>query len=737
MENFQQLPHFKAAFQLIQQTGQLVFITGKAGTGKTTFLRRLVQSTLKQTVVAAPTGIAAINAGGVTLHSLFHLPFGCFFPDPIFSMDIRLNERINTPETLISKLQMNTTKRDLLRSIELLIIDEVSMLRADTLDAIDHILKHVRNNRAPFGGLQVVFFGDLMQLPPVVKTDEWTALNTLYKSPFFFEAKALSQSAPVIVEFDHVFRQKDDDFLQILNEFRTNEVSEDSLELINSHFSNDYEALMDESYIYITTHNRKADYINTSRLNNLPDQSFYYKAGIKGVFPENSYPNTSDIQLKKGAQVMFIKNDTSDQRRYYNGKIGKISALDQSMIEVSFPDEDEPVIVNKYLWENKRYQLNKTTNEIEEDLQGTFEQYPIRLAWAITVHKSQGLTFERAILDLTDSFAPGQIYVALSRLTALDGLVLASKIPHKAYFSSPSVVEFSANVIEHSDINQILDFETPIYIKKRLFETFDISGLLKFNQFSLKRVVRSGEEEFIKPLLNWHDNLTSKLNNLSSILNNCHSKLFKISTDSADSIQQQQLIFEEMELVLHQTVKQCIHDLEELNFAVRPFFKKRENAKVFNQFNGLLQAELKKSSTLKQFFNFLSFGEIPNQREFIQKEISNQSSSNHFESTSKQDTKEISLSFFEQGLSIKEIAVERELSEGTITSHLIHWVLKGKIPSNHFLEKEKEDIIINLAKEQKEIKLKELKETLGDEFSYDEIKFALAHANFKGLITSS
>ena len=345
--------------------------------------------TYKNAVVAAPTGIAAINAGGVTLHSLLQLPFGTFIPEII-----RLpasESRITTPQTLFQESRFNASKRKLIQELELLIIDEVSMLRADLLDCIDHSLRYLRKRKSePFGGLQILFIGDLMQLPPVVREDEMNLLRQYYASPYFFDARALKDTPPILVELQTIFRQSDQQFIDLLNRVRHNEQTEKDLQLLNQHYQPDLDSTSLEGYVHLTTHNRKADSINQSRLRNLEGEDFTFEAHLEGDFPDSMFPTGEKIQLKVGAQVMFIKNDPSGQGQFFNGKIGQVSGLSQEEIWVRFEDGNE-ILAETYKWENKRYVLNKTNSQIDERYMGSFEQYPLKLAWAVTVHKSQGL----------------------------------------------------------------------------------------------------------------------------------------------------------------------------------------------------------------------------------------------------------------------------------------------------------------------------------------------------------
>ena len=419
---------FDLGFRFITETNESVFLTGKAGTGKTTFLKYLVEHSSKNMVVAAPTGVAAINAGGVTLHSLFQLPFHPFLPTN------------NHRQELLGKIRYQKQRIQLLRKIELLVIDEISMVRCDVLDAIDTILRSVRRNHSsPFGGVQVLFIGDLYQLPPVVSRNEWDeVLSNYYESPFFFSSNAVKEQTPLLIELTTIYRQKEESFVSLLNKVRNNLLEKEDYDALNQRFIPDFQPTTEDKYITLTSHNNQADSINLAKRNKLDTPSFTYKARIEDEFPENLYPAEADLILKEGMQVMFIKNDTVT-KKYYNGKIGIVSSLSASKITVNCDGED--IEVFEETWENTRYTLNRSDEKLEQKTLGSFTQYPLRMAWAITIHKSQGLTFDKVLIDAASSFSSGQVYVALSRCTSLEGIVLLSKIPPTAIHSNQKVVE--------------------------------------------------------------------------------------------------------------------------------------------------------------------------------------------------------------------------------------------------------------------------------------------------------
>lgn len=443
---------FKTAASFINNTNHPVFLTGKAGTGKTTFLKYIRQNTGKNTAVVAPTGVAAINAGGTTIHSFFQIPFGPFIPGN--SGGWGKGSEANDTHNLISKLKLSRERLEVMQQLELLIIDEISMVRCDLLDAIDTILRHVRNRYLkPFGGVQVLYIGDMYQLPPVAQND-WPILKEYYASEFFFSSKVCVQYPPVYIELKKVYRQSDPHFIELLNQVRNNEMENGGYEQLHSRYLPQLLQQKNADTITLTTHNNIADNINNNSLQELIGGLFTFKALIEGDFFEKSYPAEELLKLKKGAQVMFIKNDTEKIRRYFNGKIGIIEEVEDDKIIVACKKGKniETIEVKKETWRNIKYTLNKTNNKIEEEELGSFTQYPLRLAWAITIHKSQGLTFDKVIIDAGNAFAPGQVYVALSRCTTLEGIILKSKISYSNLYSDERIIRFSKT--QQSDVAQ-------------------------------------------------------------------------------------------------------------------------------------------------------------------------------------------------------------------------------------------------------------------------------------------
>ncbi len=453
------------AREFILYTHSNIFLTGKAGTGKTTFLRNLIKETTKRTVVAAPTGVAALNAGGVTLHSLFQLPFGVHLPGVRYSNKGRYNQKISRQ------------KLSLIRSIELLVIDEVSMVRSDMLDAIDQTLRSVRRTNIPFGGVQLLMIGDIQQLAPICKDEEWDMLREHYTTPFFYGSHALAQTSYITIEFDEIFRQKDIKFMELLNAVRENRITQQQLERLNSRYIPNFTPSKGDDYITLTTHNRTAEAINRSELAQIKSSSKFYKAITTGTFPANAYPNDEVLELKVGAQVLFIKNDTSATRQYYNGMLGDITELGETFVVVKPKNREDILTINIMEWENLEYKVNAKSGEMEQEVKGTFKQLPLKCAWAITIHKSQGLSFDRAIIDASGSFAHGQVYVALSRCRSMEGIVLRSELSNWAIIGDKEIEEYCRHISENQPTQEMLHEHKRSSYSRTLAEIFDFEAI--------------------------------------------------------------------------------------------------------------------------------------------------------------------------------------------------------------------------------------------------------------------
>jgi len=472
ISSMQQNSQLNLAFDFVQYTDKNIFLTGKAGTGKTTFLHQLKKTSLKRIAVVAPTGVAAINAGGVTINSFFQLPFGPYIPG-------------NTSKT--EHKRFSKEKINMIKSLDLLVIDEISMVRADTLDHIDEVLRRFKDHKKPFGGVQILMIGDLHQLSPVVKDEDWTILKSYYPNLFFFSSKALSATEPVSIELKHIYRQVDSNFIDLLNSVRQNQIDENVLKKLNQRYIPDFNPGDEEGYITLTTHNKSAQEINEGKLKELNSPIYRFNAVIQDDFPEYSYPTVPELELKKGAQVMFVKNDPSRERLFFNGKIGIVTSISDEHILVKCPGDLSEIVVNPLEWTNIKYELDTQTKELREKIIGTFTQFPLKLAWAITIHKSQGLTFERAVIDANLAFAHGQVYVALSRCKSFEGMVLRSPISFNSVKTDGTISEYTRKSKDKEPGEQQLIASRIDFQQSLIFDLFNFNTL-KTHYFQLKKL---------------------------------------------------------------------------------------------------------------------------------------------------------------------------------------------------------------------------------------------------------
>lgn len=740
------------AAKFINYTSRHIFLTGKAGTGKTTFLRNLINQTHKKAVIVAPTGIAAINAAGVTIHSLFQLPFGTYLPKQPSSGDSHFNQQYNTPKTIIRHLQMNATKRKIFIDLELLIIDEVSMLRADLLDAIDMVLRYIRKNNDSFGGVQVLFIGDLHQLPPVVKSNEWQLLGEFYKSAFFFDALALQQHPPVYIELEKIYRQADEVFIKLLNNLRNNSVTADDLALLKKFYREDFQPSLTDKYITLTTHNQKADALNKNSLEALKAETWSYKCEIEDDFSESSYPAEHVLQLKVGAQVMFIKNDTSPDKRFFNGKIAIVTDLQKDIIEVQTEGVKEKIKLEKFTWKNIRYTTDKVTNEIKEDVVGKFTQYPVKLAWAITVHKSQGLTFDKAIIDLGNAFAPGQIYVALSRLRSLDGLVLTSLISGTGLRQDPNVSLFSSRKEEHGILGERIKADSEHFLRSYLLRCFDLAPLDNYVYEHVHSYTKDMNKSAKQKHYKWAQQLLKDSTELKGNASKFMSQIMRLYADKSDTGLQTLLerttaaenyfnpilqkmsmnIFERMELVKQD--KQVAAFLTELLEMESLFYEQFKNIR---KATALLQATINgKDFTKEDVTKLLNERDresriqkillMPNTLDFNAKKAKTSKAKTKVEKKEKADTKDLSLQLHREGKSILEIAKERQLVVGTVEAHLAHFIATQEISPKDVIDNRKLSKILTAIKELKTLQLNPIREHLGRDYTFGEIKIGLA-----------
>ena len=736
------------AAKFVNYTSKHVFLTGKAGTGKTTFLRKLIQLTHKKAMICAPTGIAAINAAGVTIHSLFQLPFGAFFPDAATgAINQNITFNFNTPRTIVKHLNMQGNKRRMIQELELLVIDEVSMLRADMLDAIDFSLRYIRRNRnVPFGGVQLLFIGDLHQLPPVVKNDEWRVMAGFYKSIYFFDALALQDNPPIYIELDKIYRQDDAVFIDLLNNLRNNQITAEDTALLKQHFKQDFKPGADENYITLTTHNNKADTINRERLTQLTTKSYFFDAKVTDEFNEYAYPNDKNLELKVGAQIMFIKNDMTAEKRYYNGKIGVVHHIEKGVVEIELPEDKLVIQISPYTWENVKYKLNEATNEIEENVAGAFVQYPIKLAWAITVHKSQGLTFDKAIIDIGDAFAPGQAYVALSRLRSLKGLVLTSHLRESGLQQDQNIHYFSKSKQPAEVLNQQISAESYDFIRTYLLSAFDLNLVRYYFKEHMQTFDKSEAKSTKQRYDDWTMNLykdfqqiTATADTFINQLKNLFSQqtehtLFNVSKRVVAAVKyfsplikavSDQFLTHIEAIKEEKQIKTYLTELLELEIVIYEQLKKIHKSKALLQAiidgkefskadtDALLntverEAQLQKAITLK--------GMALKVKTAVEKK----------KKEPKADTKWVSFELYDQGKTLAEIARERGLSLGTIEGHLAYYVSTQQIDVSKLVKPNKIRNISEAVESQKTKSMATIREFLGKDYSFGEIKLVLA-----------
>lgn len=709
--------HFTLAYEYVSQTACPVYLTGKAGTGKTTFLKYVKAHCPKKMMVVAPTGVAAIQAGGVTMHSFFQLPFGPYIAG--LSQGFGLNSSVVNRHSLLKNLRLSQMKRDIIRDLELLIIDEVSMLRSDMLDAIDTILRTIRRQQKPFGGVQVLFIGDLYQLPPVVQPADKEILDQHYRSPFFFHAHVFDEIQPVFIELKKIYRQNEQRFIDLLNGLRNQNLQPDDFTLLESLYQPNFRDTSGQ-YITLTSHNHQADSINRDELNRLSSPERSYEGEIKQDFGDKLLPTERVLRLKEGAQVMFIRNDSSPEKRYYNGKIARVHQLNTDSILVKFPDTGETLQVEKETWDHITYQHNNETGDIEEKVLGQFVQYPLRLAWAITIHKSQGLTFRHAIIDAGASFAPGQVYVALSRCTALDGLVLKSRITPRALHQDERIQDFSLREMNEETLSRRFAQERFSFHSEQLLRLFSLDTMLEatleFRQHTLACL---------------------SLPDRDAANRICADLMKKIRYLQETAVQ----FGEQLKGLLQPDAFESRRDLflERSRSAVA-FFSTRIHEDLILPLEAF-QEGLRSASRIKKYlgqvedFRLLLWNRVHalQQAHFEGSLLSDPA--RHLQATTKKvqlatkkakgDSAKESYAYFMAGKSIEEIAGLRNLASSTIEGHLFEYVKKGELDIFRLLTLEQLERIHASHRSTPVAGLKELRENLGNEFSYAQIRMAL------------
>lgn len=738
----------KYVLQFINQTNRSVFLTGKAGTGKTTLLKEIIQTTHKNCVVVAPTGIAALNAGGVTIHSMFQLPFGGFLPDNSVAQ-FNENSKFESRATLRRHFRMSGVKKAVIRNMELLIVDEVSMLRSDLLDAMDFMLQSVRKRNQPFGGVQVLFIGDLLQLPPVIRDDEWRVLRNYYSGKFFFHAHVVQQNPPLYIELSKIFRQTDDRFISVLNNLRNNTISQNDISILNEFVKPNFDLKANKGYITLTTHNAKADSINQQSLQDLEGNSRIYKAEVTDDFPDKIYPIEEKLELKVGAQVMFIKNDLSFEKKFFNGKMGIIQSLSEREIWVHFPDENKSIEVEKYEWQNIRYTVNENTKEIEEEVLGTFVHYPIKLAWAITVHKSQGLTFDKAALDVSQVFLPGQAYVALSRLRSLNGLILLSPLQMNGISNDQDVMNYSENKASTEFLENTLQKDTKDFILNFLISSFDWTDLSQewrnhrftYNEKSeisekskhaiwakkcadeMEKLIDPSQKFILQLRKLFSENPDLQFVNeriqaafnyfLLPMDNLVYEILFKL--EEVKRIKKVKAYYDEL-LVLEELQIKAVLRLLKAKLMIEILVKGETISKEKLSSDEIKYYRINKMETVTQEFKKVKITLIDDEEDidrYAKKEKKKEP---------KKSTIQETFELWQQQLSVAEIAAIRKLTEQTIGGHLAKLIEAKSIKISEVLP---EDKIVELAEAFKGFEgnsVTELKEKYGEKFSWDELK---------------
>lgn len=726
---------FHQAVSFVNHTNKSIFLTGKAGTGKTTFLKYIKEHSPKKLAIIAPTGVAAINAGGTTIHSFFQLPFGTFIPTeaPVWGGEV---QQVYNKTQLLRNQRLRQPQRKLIQSLELLIIDEVSMLRSDVLDAMDTILRSVRRQPyAPFGGVQLLFIGDMYQLPPVIKQSEISLMNQNYGGPFFFNAQVMESFPILYIELKKIYRQKDHKFIQLLENVRNNCCGNSDYEILQELYKPQFSALSDQGFITLTTHNYKADTINKIELEKLPGSTVQLKAKIDKNFPENAYPVDENLNLKIGAQVMFIKNDKGENRRYFNGKIGKVTKLDviNKTIQVLGEGDADPIDLEIEVWKNIKYEYDKEKDKVNETELGSFQQYPIRLAWAVTIHKSQGLTFEKAIIDAGQSFAPGQVYVALSRLTNLSGLILHSPIQPRSIMVDSRILHFSNQEINSDALGDVLDHAQHDFARDLLFKAYDFEDFTEeFREHSAsyyEKQIPDRPQSFA-----WSEQILSFIYGQQSTAQ-------KFSNYLQTWFQQNEINYNQ----IHQrNIAASAWFIQELNDKVIASIKtqiieqkgKPRTKKYVSELEILqLLAERKKQLIERSLIITAALNDRTNMQDAFKQFTPNvvlQSSSfvvkidEHLETYQKKTIKKSpvgsskleSLKLHLAGKTIEVIAQERGFSTSTIEGHLISFIPEGKVSVDYFADKKQIQKIKKAISENPTATSGAIKTMLGDDISY-------------------
>lgn len=706
-------PLFSTAADFVNNTSRHIFLTGKAGTGKTTFLKSIRETARKKCVVVAPTGVAAINAGGVTMHSFFQLPLGPFIP-----VNHKLTgDGVTDQYTLFKNIRVSDQKRELFRDLELLIIDEVSMVRCDMLDATDAILRYFRKApHTPFGGVQVLYIGDLFQLPPVMPESAWSFLRQYYESPFFFHSRVIEAAPPVYIELKKIYRQSQQSFIDILNRIRNNEATPQDLETLNARRG--VSPREGVNYVTLTTHNYKADRINADELGKLPGKSHEFSGVVEGDFPERNLPTDPVLQLKEGAQVMFIRNDKSEDRRYYNGKIATVKAINGESIVVELAGSGEELTLETETWTNIRYSYNKEKESIDEEKLGSFTQYPIRLAWAITIHKSQGLTFENAIIDAGDSFAPGQVYVALSRCTSLDGLICESRILPSSISTDPLVMEFARREAGEDELTLLLRKAKLEFQHEQLTRTFDLQRLIESIGAHLQYVQGKQLPDVARAAAKIRE-ILRRAEELQVVALKFQQQMRSL-LDANNEAQLQERVSKAIDYFSGALTQEVLSPIDEHIALLKGAKKVKQYLKHVRVFrNGIAR----RINDIQK----VTYGEVVFNASAKPVALTDAGLGERKKRPEKGASLKETLSMLKSGLKIAEVAEQRRLAMSTVESHVAELVKSGEIDIRTCMEESRIENILAAIRELQAETIQPVKAMLGSEFSYGEIRAVMNH----------
>ena len=654
---------------IVEKTDSNIFLTGKAGTGKTTFLKDVKKYTKKNHIVLAPTGVAAVNAGAMTIHSFFQFGFGPYV------------KGISEPE---GNYMMRREKRELIKSLELIIIDEISMVRADVLDHINDELQRIRRNSEPFGGVQLLMIGDLQQLPPITPDNELEILKPHYDSMYFFDSKSLRNSDYYCIELKSVYRQTDQRFIDILNRVRTGDVTHSDLDELNSHHVADFRPAQGDNYIQLVTHNRMADAISQREMAALSADTFMFDAKVTGTFPEDAFPTSRQLEIKKGAQVMFVKNDPD--KRFINGMLGEVEEVSDDSIRVRLSGKDNIVKVEPTAWENIRYHMNEETHQIESTKIGSFMQYPIKPAWAITIHKSQGLTFDKAVIDAHEAFSPGQAYVALSRCRSLDGMVLSEKLSQRAIITDSIVDEYMNGAVQ--DIDALA--------RNINFEPFDYD--------------RTTKETTVAKNANGHATVVNT--NVFDALKEWRTQVASVAGVPAYVVMYDRTLAE-----LANALPERTSELDSIH-GLGPVKIEKYGQALLDVIHSSRNASNSRFDSIAKETEAQILEPVKKKKEKKEKE-------------KKEKTWVITYKMYKEGKTVMQIAQERSLTETTILGHLARYVESGdidvhKLVFNDVIEKVSEYMS---SRNGGAVAIKEVFEYFNETISYGDIRLVLSHLN--------